>query len=315
MTPVTASRASRLADGWRKVRTSQIAYSFLHSPLTIVASMVLLVLVVAALLAPWIASQNTFDPAQINLLDSELPPAWRDGGDPRFLLGTDTQGRDMLSAIFFGLRMSLLVGFASVVFAMLIGVSLGLISAYAGGLIDTLIMRVADIMLTFPPILIALMVDGVARSVFPSNVHNEIALYVVIFAIGVSSWVQYARTVRASAMIEKSKEYVQSARLIGLSSFVIMIRHLLPNVMSPVLVIATISLAIAVLTEATLSFLGVGVPPTQPSLGTLIRIGNEYLFSGLWWITIFPSVALIVLVLSVNLVGDWLRDVLNPKLR
>jgi peptide/nickel transport system permease protein len=315
MTPVTASRASRLADVWRKVRTSQIAYSFLHSPLTIVASMVLLVLVVAALLAPWIASQNTFDPAQINLLDSELPPAWRDGGDPRFLLGTDTQGRDMLSAIFFGLRMSLLVGFASVVFAMLIGVSLGLISAYAGGLIDTLIMRVADIMLTFPPILIALMVDGVARSVFPSNVHNEIALYVVIFAIGVSSWVQYARTVRASAMIEKSKEYVQSARLIGLSSFVIMIRHLLPNVMSPVLVIATINLAIAVLTEATLSFLGVGVPPTQPSLGTLIRIGNEYLFSGLWWITIFPSVALIVLVLSVNLVGDWLRDVLNPKLR
>lgn len=315
MSLVTASRASRMADGWRRLRTSAITYSFLRSPVTMLASLVLIMLVLAALLAPWIASQDTFDPAQIDLLDSELPPVWSEGGDPRFLLGTDTQGRDMLSAIYYGLRISLMVGFASVLFALVLGVSLGLISAYAGGMIDTLIMRVADIMLTFPPILIALMVDGVARSVFPSNVHNEIALYVVIFAIGVSSWVQYARTVRASAMIEKSKEYVQAARLIGLSSIVIMIRHLLPNVMGPVLVIATINLALAVLTEATLSFLGVGVPPTEPSLGTLIRIGNEYLFSGLWWITIFPSVALVALVLSVNLVGDWLRDVLNPKLR
>lgn len=315
MSLATASRASRMAESWRRVRDSAITRSFLRSPLTMLATFVMVAMILIALLAPWIAPQDTFDPSQINLLDSELPPAWSEGGDPRFLLGTDTQGRDMLSAIFYGLRISLLVGFASVIFAMALGVSLGLVAAYAGGFIDTLIMRVADIMLTFPPILIALMVDGVARSVFPSQVHNEIALYVVIFAIGVSSWVQYARTVRASAMIEKSKEYVQAARLIGLSSFTIMLRHLLPNVMGPVLVIATINLALAVLTEATLSFLGVGVPPTQPSLGTLIRIGNEYLFSGLWWITIFPSAALVAMVLSVNLVGDWLRDVLNPKLR
>lgn len=312
---MTLAANSQHGKSWKRLRGSPVTISFLRSPVTIAASAVLLILVLCALLAPWIAPQNTFDPAQISLLDSEIPPVWSEGGDPRFLLGTDTQGRDMLSAIFYGLRISLLVGFASVLFAMALGVSLGLISAYAGGILDTLIMRVADIMLTFPPILIALMIDGIARSVFPSNVHNEIALYVVIFAIGVSSWVQYARTVRATAMIEKSKEYVQAARLIGLLPVTIMIRHLLPNVMGPVLVIGTINLALAVLTEATLSFLGVGVPPTQPSLGTLIRIGNEYLFSGLWWITIFPSVALVTLVLSVNLVGDWLRDVLNPKLR
>lgn len=315
MTLISNPELSRLGHTLKRLGRSPITISFLRSPMTILASAVLMTVVLCGLLAPWIAPQDTFDPAQISLLDSEYPPVWSEGGDSRFILGTDTQGRDMLSAIFYGLRTSLLVGFASVIFAMAIGVSLGLISAYAGGILDTMIMRVADVMLTFPPILIALMVDGIARSVFPSNVHNEIALYVVIFAIGVSSWVQYARTVRATAMIEKSKEYVQAARLIGLLPVTIMIRHLLPNVMGPVLVIGTINLALAVLTEATLSFLGVGVPPTEPSLGTLIRIGNEYLFSGLWWITIFPSAALVALVLSVNLVGDWLRDVLNPKLR
>jgi peptide/nickel transport system permease protein len=312
-----AAEQERSGSGWswRRLRRSPAMIGFLGSRVTVVASAVLLLLVLCALLAPWIAPQDTFDPAQLSLLDSELPPAWSEGGDSRFLLGTDTQGRDMLSAIYHGLRLSLLVGFASVILAMAIGVSLGLISAYAGGILDTLIMRVADIMLTFPPILIALMVDGVARSAFPSSLHNQIAIYVVIFSIGVSSWVQYARTVRATAMIEKSKEYVQASRLIGLRPVTIMVRHLLPNVMGPVLVIGTINLGLAVLTEATLSFLGVGVPPTQPSLGTLIRIGNEYLFSGLWWMTIFPSVVLVALVLSVNLVGDWLRDVLDPKLR
>lgn len=315
MTMAVEPERSRLSEGWNRLRRNPVTISFLRSPVTVLAAAVLLILILCALLAPWIAPQDTFDPAQISLLDSELPPAWSEGGDARFLLGTDTQGRDMLSAIYHGLRISLLVGFASVLLAMTIGVSLGLISAYAGGILDTLIMRVADIMLTFPPILIALMVDGIARSAFPSSVHNQIAIYVVIFSIGVSSWVQYARTVRATAMIEKSKEYVQAARLIGLRPLTIMVRHLLPNVMGPVLVIGTINLALAVLTEATLSFLGVGVPPTQPSLGTLIRIGNEYLFSGLWWITIFPSVVLVALVLSVNLVGDWLRDVLDPKLR
>ena len=249
------------------------------------------------------------------MLDNELPPVWLEGGDWRFLLGTDTQGRDIVSTILYGLRISLLVGLASVLFAMILGISLGLISGYVGGATDAIIMRIADIKLTFPAILVALLVDGIARSLIPRELHEHLALFVVVFAIGFSAWVQYARTVRAVTMVEKSKEYVQAARVVSISPLRIMSRHILPNVMGPVLVIATINLALAVLTEATLSFLGVGMPPTQPSLGTLIRIGNDFLYSGLWWITIFPASALVLIVLSVNLLGDWLRDALNPKLR
>ncbi len=302
---------------WRvqRIRDSDVYYSFKRSPVTIAAAAVTAVIVCAAAFAPWIAPHQPFDLATLDLLDAFMPPVWVEGGDPRFLLGTDDQGRDMLSTIMYGARISLGVGFASVVFAMLVGVALGLVSGYLGGMLDAIIMRVADIQLSFPAILIALLIDGVARSLLPREMHDEVAIYVLVFAIGISGWVQYARTVRGSTLVEKNKEYVQAAHVMGIPPALIMVRHVLPNAMGPVLVIATIHLAIAIITEATLSFLGVGVPPTSPSLGTLIRVGNDFLFSGEWWITVFPGAALAILVLSVNLLGDWLRDALNPKLR
>lgn len=294
---------------------SDIWYSFKNSPVAIISSIVTAIVIFGAVFAPFIAPHDPFDMMLIDIMDSSLPPTWEVGGDPRFLLGTDDQGRDILSAIMYGARISLFVGFAAVIFSMIVGITLGLISGYVGGRTDAIIMRIADIQLSFPAILIALLIDGVARGIFPSDMHNEVAVYVLVFAIGISGWVQYARTVRGSTLVEKNKEYVQAARVIGIRPGTILRRHILPNVMGPVMVIATIHLAIAVITEATLSFLGVGVPPTTPSLGTLIRIGNEYLFSGDWWITVFPGAALVILVLSVNLLGDWLRDALNPKLR
>ena len=292
-----------------------IAYSFRRSPVAIVAAVLTVVCVGGALLAPWIAPQNPFDPASLDLNNAFSPPAWPAPGAPSYPLGTDDQGRDILSTIMYGARISLGVGLASVLFSMVLGVGLGLLSGYAGGRIDAFIMRIADIQLSFPAILIALLVDGVARVAMPADSHDEIAIPVLILAIGVSGWVQYARTVRGSTLVEKNKEYVQAARVIGRHPLAIMLRHVLPNVTGPVLVIATIHIATAIITEATLSFLGVGVPPTRPSLGTLIRIGNEYMLSGEWWITVFPGIALITLVLAVNLLGDWLRDALNPKLR
>jgi peptide/nickel transport system permease protein len=294
---------------------SDVCYSFRHSPVTIVAAVAALVCVGGALLAPWVAPHNPFDLASVSLLDAFSPPAWEEGGNPAYPLGTDDQGRDILSTIIYGARISLGVGVASVVFALLLGVSLGLVSGYVGGRVDAFIMRLADVQLSFPAILIALLIDGLARVVLPGQLHADIAVYVLVLAIGVSGWVQYARTVRGSTLVEKNKEYVQAARVIGRRPIAIMWQHVLPNVTGPVLVIATIHLATAIITEATLSFLGVGVPPTTPSLGTLIGVGNEYLFSGEWWIAVFPGIALVVLVLSVNLLGDWLRDVLNPKLR
>jgi len=292
-----------------------LAYSFRHSPVAIVAAVIAVICIGAALFAPWIAPHNPFNSASLDLNNAFSPPAWTEQGVASFPLGTDDQGRDVLSTIMYGARISLGVGAAAVLFALVFGVSLGLISGYLGGRIDAFIMRVADIQLSFPAILIALLVDGVARVALPSDSHGEIAIPVLILAIGVSGWVQYARTVRGSTLVEKNKEYVQAARVIGRPPLAIMLRHVLPNVMGPVLVIATIHIATAIITEATLSFLGVGVPPTRPSLGTLIRIGNEFLMSGEWWITVFPGIALVILVLSVNLLGDWLRDALNPKLR
>jgi len=291
-----------------------LAYSFRRSPVTIVAAALTLVCVGGALLAPWIAPYNPFDAASLDLNAAFAPPAWIGPGTTAHLLGTDDQGRDMLSTILYGARISLGVGVAAVLFALALGITLGLVSGYFGGRIDAFIMRIADIQLSFPAILIALLVDGVARVALPGS-HDEIAIPVLILSIGISGWVQYARTVRGSTMVEKGKEYVQAARVIGRHPLAIMLRHVLPNVMGPVLVIATIHIATAIITEATLSFLGVGVPPTRPSLGTLIRIGNEFLLSGEWWITLFPGIALVMLVLSVNLLGDWLRDALNPKLR
>ncbi|WP_425406247.1 ABC transporter permease [Hwanghaeella sp.] len=310
-----AKERTGLSDILRRFFDSDLWFSFCHSPVAIVSMVVSIVIVLSAVFAPWIAPTNPFDLAQIDLLDSEIPPVWLADGDPRFLLGTDDQGRDIFSTILYGSRISLLVGFASVVFAMAIGIPLGLISGYYGGHVDSVIMRIADVQLSFPAILIAFLIDGVARGILPREVHDEMALYVLVFAIGISGWVQYARTVRGSTMVEKNKEYVQAARVIGIRRGTILVRHILPNVLGPVLVIATIHLALAIITEATLSFLGVGVPVTSPSLGTLIRVGYDFLFSGVWWITIMPGVALIILVLAINLVGDWLRDALNPKLR
>jgi peptide/nickel transport system permease protein len=292
-----------------------LAWSFRRSPVTIAAAVLTLICVGAALLAPWLSPQDPFDMASLSLNEAFKPPAWDEGGTAKYPLGTDNQGRDILSTIMHGARISLGVGLASVVFALVLGVSLGLISGYFGGRLDAFIMRVADVQLSFPAILIALLIDGVARVALPSERHDDIAIPVLVLAIGLAGWVHYARTVRGSTMVEKEKEYVQAARVIGRRPLAIMLSHVLPNVMGPVLVIATIHIATAIITEATLSFLGVGVPATRPSLGTLIRVGNEFLYSGEWWITVFPGAALVVLVLSVNLLGDWLRDALNPKLR
>ncbi|MEM9147758.1 MAG: ABC transporter permease [Pseudomonadota bacterium] len=294
---------------------SDLWHSFIRSPLAMIAALMTVVMIGAAVFAPLIAPFDPFDLSQVDLLDSLLPPSWEPGGDPKYLLGTDDQGRDVYSTILYGARISLAVGVFSVILAMVMGVLIGLIAGYAGGWVDTVLMRIADIQLSFPAILIALLIDGVARGILPRESHDQLAIYVLVLAIGLSFWVQYARTVRGSVMVERAKEYVQAAQVIGLPDALILWRHVLPNVMGPVLVIATIQLALAVITEATLSFLGVGVPPTSPSLGTLIRIGNDFLFAGEWWITIFPGIALVVLVLAVNLLGDWLRDALNPKLR
>jgi peptide/nickel transport system permease protein len=294
---------------------SDLWWSFRRSRVTVAAAVVALMIIGGALLAPWIAPHDPFDPASLSLLDASNPPAWLEGGSWTFPLGTDNQGRDVLSAILYGSRLSLFVGSSAVVLALLLGVTLGLLAGWRGGLTDTIIMRVADVKLSFPAILIALLIDGVARGVLPRDAQSEIAPYVLIAAIALSFWVQYARTVRASTLVERNKEYVQAAQVIGVHPAKIVLGHLLPNVIGPVLVIATINLALAILTEATLSFLGVGLPPTQPSLGTLIRNGNDYLFSGDWWISIFPGVVLAALILSVNLLGDWLRDAFNPKLR
>ena len=300
---------------YRRVVDSDLWFSFSRSPTVVVATAVTTIMMMAALFAPLIAPQDPFDLTSLSILDAHIPPAWMAADDHRFLLGSDDQGRDVLSAILYGARISIGVGFASVALALVLGVSLGLLAGYVGGRLDALIMRTAEIQLSFPTILIALLLNGVMRSILPAESQDQLAIPVLIVAIGISGWVQYARTVRGTTLVEKNKEYVQAARLIGIHPVMIMLRHILPNTMGPVLVIATIHLAVAIITEATLSFLGVGVPPTKPSLGTLIRIGNDFLFSGEWWITMFPGAALAILVLAVNLLGDWLRDAFNPKLR
>ncbi len=299
----------------RTIWQHDLAYSFRRSPVTIAAAVLALLCVGSALLAPWIAPYDPFDAASLDLNAALAPPAWIDAGAAAHPLGTDDQGRDMLSTILYGTRISLAVGVAAVLFSVAVGVAVGLISGYAGGRVDAFLMRVADVQLSFPPILIALLINGVARMALPNSAQEQIAIPVLVLALGISGWVQYARTVRGSTLVEKNREYVQAARVIGRAPLAIMLRHVLPNVLGPVLVIATIHIATAIITEATLSFLGVGVPPTTPSLGTLISRGNEFLISGVWWIVIFPGAALVTLVLSVNLLGDWLRDALNPKLR
>ena len=298
----------------KRIFDSDIGYSFRSSPTAIVAAFIAFVCIFCALFAPWVAPHNPFDLATLDLSSARLPPAWSPDGNATYPLGTDDQGRDILSALMYGARISLIVGFASVCLSVLIGVSLGLLAGFLGGWVDSLLMRLCDIMLSFPAILVALLIAGVGKALFP-HAQESLAFGVLIASIALTGWVQYARTVRGSTLVERNKEYVQAARVTGVAPLRIMRRHVLPNVLGPVLVLATIQVATAIITEATLSFLGVGAPPTSPSLGTLIRIGNDYLFSGEWWITIFPGAMLVLIALSVNLLGDWLRDALNPRLR
>lgn len=307
---------ARAVASWRRLSVeSELLYLFLRSPAAIVAAVVGLVTVAASLLAPATAPTDPFDLAAFDLLDSLLPPAWSEMGDPRFVLGTDDQGRDLLSAILYGMRSSILIGAASVAFAVIVGVGLGLGAGYFGGRFDMIVMRIADVQLSLPAILTALLIDGIARGVLPRQTHDELMVFVLVFAIGLSLWVNFARVARASTFVERNKDYVLAAEIMGLPPWRIMLSHILPNILGPILVIMTIDLAVAILLEATLSFLGVGVPADQPSLGTLIRIGTGYMFSGEWWVVLFPSAALIVLIISVNVLGDFLRDALNPRLR
>jgi peptide/nickel transport system permease protein len=307
--------ADRKPGFFARLWDTDLTYSFRNSPVAVISAIVTLVLILGALLAPWIAPHDPFDLASLSLIDAHDPPEWIDGGSPDFLLGTDEQGRDVLSAIMFGGRISLGVGLFSTILAVVMGVTAGLIAGWRGGVIDAVIMRIADVQLSFPSILVALLIDGIVRSSLPHDEQDQIALFVLVGSIGLSGWVQFARLVRGSTLVERNKEYVQAARVIGVHPIRIMVTHVLPNVLTPVLVVATIYFAFAIITEATLSFLGVGVPPTEPSLGTLIRVGNGYLFSGEWWMTVFPAITLAALVLSVNLLGDWVRDALNPRLQ
>ena len=298
-----------------RILDSDLFYSFSRNPIVVVSAVITFVFIIAATFAPWLAPHNPFDPASLDLMEASTPPVWLEDGMSKFMLGTDDQGRDILSTIMFGSRVSLIVGFSAVLFSVVVGVGSGLLAGYLGGWLDTVIMRLADVQLAIPAILIALMINGVVAILLPPQLQHEMAIYVLILAIGVSDWPRYARVTRGSVLVERNKEYVAAAQVIGVHPLFIMLRHVLPNIMGPVLVMATIGLALAIITEATLSFLGVGVPPTTPSLGTMIRVGNNYLFSGEWWITFFPCTALVTLVLAVNLMGDWLRDALNPKLR
>ena len=309
-----STASAPLLGAWRRFFAGDVWHSFCSSKVAMLSAIVALVCIVCAVGAEWVAPHNPFDLKTLDLADSMLPPAWLEGGQAKYLLGTDEQGRDVLSALMYGARISLFVGCASVVLSLLIGVSLGLLSGYVGGPVDAFIMRVCDVMLSFPSILIALLISGVGRALFP-NADDSLAFSVLIIAIALTGWVQYARTVRGSTLVERNKEYVQAARIIGVSRTRIMLKHVLPNVLGPVLVLATIQVATAILTEATLSFLGVGVSPTSPSLGTFINEGNKQLFSGAWWLVIFPGGMLVVIALSINLFGDWLRDALNPRLR
>lgn len=308
--PVSGSLVHRIGKLWH----SDLAYDLRHDPVAAVASIVAMLLIGAALLAPLIAPFNPFDLRQINLLDSLLPPAWVSGGQAQYLLGTDDQGRDLLSTILFGLRLSLVVALASVFLSLVIGIAIGLTAGLLRGPFDAIVMRIADVQLSFPALLIALLADGVARAALPHEIVAEMSLVVIICSIALAGWVQYARTIRGMTLIECDKDYVQAARLSGVSNFRIALKHVLPNVVGPALVLATVQIATAIVTESTLSYLGVGVPPTEPSLGTLVRIGNDYLFSGSWWVAVFPGLTLVAIVFSTNLLGDWLREATNPRL-
>lgn len=309
--PAPAARRSRL----RALTEAPLVKSLRGEPVAMVALVVLVLMLLAAAFPGLFAPYRVFDLTQINLMDGFTPPVWMDGGGWKFPLGTDDQGRDMLSAIIYGLRVSVLVGLGGVALAVAIGVTIGLVAGYVGGILDAGLMRIADVQLTFPAILIAVMIDGVSRAILGDAGRQDASVAVLIIAIGLSGWVEYARAVRGATMVERRRDYVAAARLSGVGTAGILLRHIFPNVLTAVLVIGTIHLGVAILIEATLSFVGLGIPPTQPSLGTLIRVGNNYILSGEWWIAIMPGVALLVLVLAINLLGDFLRDALNPRLK
>jgi peptide/nickel transport system permease protein len=312
----TTAKPARSTPSWFvRLKDSDLWWSFWHHPSAIIAAALLLLLVLSAFLAPWFTVQNPYDLASLDLLNAEIPPIWMEGGQWPFLLGTDTQGRDLLSAVLYGSRASIIIGAASVAVSLVVGSILGLVAGYYGKWADSLLMRAGDVLLSMPTMLIAILVSALARQALPPSLREIGASGVIVFAISLSAWVQYARTVRALTMVERNKEYVQAARLIRVPTWRILVKHILPNTTTPLLVTATLNFGLGILIEATLSFLGVGMPPEQPSLGTLIRIGNQYLFSGQWWIVLFPGLQLCLLVVSINVLGDWLRDALNPKLR
>ena len=297
-----------------KIKDSEIYFAFIKSPTAVISTVILITIFLCSFFVELIAPFNPFDPSSLDLMEAFTPPSWSKDGMPKFLLGTDGQGRDMLSTILYGSRISLIVGFAAILFSLILGVSLGLTAGYFGGKYEMIVMRITDVQLTVPSILMALLVDGIARGVISKELHDEMAIYVLIFAIGISEWPQFTRVSRAATLVEKNKDYISASTIIGVPNIKIMFKHILPNILRPILVIGTIGLALAIIAESTLSFLGVGVPPTTPSLGTLIRIGNDFLFSGEWWITFFPAIFLVILAFSINLLGDWMRDTLNPKL-
>ena len=294
---------------------SDFWYELLNAPVTVVSAVIIAVMIIGCTFAPIIAPHTPFDPATISIMDNNMPPAWVDGADPRFLLGTDLQGRDVLSAMLYGGRISLLVGLGAVALSVLIGMTVGLLAGYFGGMTDAVLMRIAEIQFAFPPILIALLFNGILKASLPADVFAQAAVPIMIFAIGLAGWVQFARIVRASVMVQRNQDYVTACHAIGLPTPTIILRHITPNILGPVLVLAMLQIAVAIVTEATLSFLGLGTPLTEPSLGALIQIGSQYLFSGIWWVVIFPGVMLLVMVVAFNLVADWVRDYLNPRLR
>ena len=299
---------------WKRFKDSYFFYSFRRDPVAIVSFIIFAVLIILSISAPFIAPYNPYDTSSIDIMDSELPPSWLAGGEQRFFMGTDTQGRDMLSTMLYGLRISVVIGCGAVMLQAVIGILIGLISGYTGGKVDAFLMRLADVQLSFSTLMVAIFISAIFKIAFGVGYYEDMAVPLLVVVIGLAEWPQYARTVRASVLGEKKKEYVEAARVIGLPPFHIMRKHILPNSMSPVLVISTVQIANAVMSEAALSFLGLGMPVTKPSLGSLINAGFEYIFSGLWWITFFPGVLLVLFVVVVNLLGDWLRDVLNPKL-
>ncbi len=294
---------------------SEFWFQFLSSPVTVVSAIIIVLIVLACVFANWVAPHTPFDPATLSIMDNNLPPVWMSGSDPRFVLGTDIQGRDVLSAMLYGGRISLMVGLGAVALSAAIGMTIGLLSGYFGGLVDTILMRIAEIQFAFPPILIALLFNGILKTTLPAHLFAQAAVPIMILAIGLAGWVQFARIVRSSVLVQRSQDYVTSCRAIGLPTMTILLRHITPNVLSPVLVLAMLQIAVAIVTEATLSFLGLGTPLTEPSLGALIQIGSQYLFSGIWWVVIFPGTMLLIMVIAFNLVADWVRDFLNPRLR